>query len=107
MLILITNYYYFSWLIRSHCFDSLYIAWMGFKLKLLYIIVITYNFVYSEKCQKKYQIQESQEMFSNVLTFIEQKYYEFNYDGLLGIVIAEGKVNTFVINSMCLKFISS
>lgn len=71
--------------------SSLILARMILKLNLFYVIVITCNFVYTEECKKRYQIQESQEKLSKVLTFVEKRYYQINFDGLLGIVLAQGK----------------
>lgn len=65
---------------------------MFLKLNLFYVIVITYSFVYAEECKKGYPIQENQEKLDKVLTFVENRYYEFNFDGLLGIVLAQGRV---------------
>lgn len=63
---------------------------MDFKITSLYLIFLANNFGHAHECRFKDQINESQEKLEDLLTFIEKRYYQFNFDGLLGVVLAEG-----------------
>lgn len=56
---------------------------------LVCIIITGCNFFYTEGHSK--EIKASKEKLYEILTFIDEKYYEFNFDGLFGVILAEGK----------------
>lgn len=60
---------------------------------LIYIIILTSHFLNSEEYVN--EIKLCQEKLSKVLRFIDENYYEFNFDGLFGIILAQGKVVTY------------
>lgn len=52
------------------------------------------------------EIKASQEMLNRVLTFIEKKYFEFNFDGLFGVILAQGIINKLFYNILFIWLVS-
>lgn len=57
---------------------------------LIYVIVILNQFFYSQSDGG--EIKACQEKLDKVLTFILNKYYDINFDGLFGVILAQGKI---------------
>lgn len=49
-------------------------------------------------------IQILLDALSHIVNFMDEHYYEINFDGLLGVVIAECKLLVFVLNSLIFTF---
>lgn len=57
---------------------------------LIFIIITLKQFSYIHTYET--EIKACQIKLDKVLTFIEDRYYEFNFDGLFGVVLAESVV---------------
>lgn len=57
-------------------------------MKLIYTLILTQCFLQKVECNR--EIKLSLEILDKIFTFIDNKYYEFNFDGLFGVTLAKG-----------------